>query len=103
MSELISEGEFELIWGARTKPSGDFFEYEDVKNMDIHYVWTVVETGGDDRSWYASPGFHVVNKLGYVVTAKPWTTGDEEAVWFLYDFDDDDEDSEDNENDEDGQ
>jgi len=23
---------------------------------------------GSDGSWYAQPGFHIVNKLGYVMT-----------------------------------
>jgi len=51
------------------------FEHEDVKDLPPNQVWTVVE--GDNGKLYASPGFHYVNKLHYVVTEEPWTEEDE--------------------------
>ena len=54
-------------------------EHEDVKDLDIHYVWTVVE--GDDGSWVIDAGFHVVNKIGYLVTRNPWVLGTETGYY----------------------
>src|SRR3546814_1650226 len=43
-----------------------------LRNMDRRRVWTIIE-GGDDlsRNVYYSPGFHMVNRVGYAVTRKP--------------------------------
>lgn len=54
-------------------------EYADVKGLDNHYVWTVVE--GDDSTWVIDAGFHVVNKIGYLVTRNPWVTGMESGYY----------------------
>lgn len=53
----------------------DQFEHEEVKDLPLHQVWTVVE--GDSGKLYAITGFHIVNKLHYVVTEEPWTEEDE--------------------------
>lgn len=37
-------------------------------------VWTVVE--GDSGKWYISQGFHRVNRVGYLVTDKPFNPED---------------------------
>ena len=90
--ELISEQEFADVWGVYLKPSGDFFEFEDVRYQPLNSVWTVVETGDDrDGSWYAEPGFHVVNKIGYVMTRNPWSDLTRDAVYFLDDLEHDSE------------
>ncbi len=34
-------------------------------------VWTMVE-GDDGESWYIVPGFHIVNRIGHVLTHEPW-------------------------------
>jgi hypothetical protein len=86
---LIPELEFDDSWGAYVSPSGALFTFEDVRNQPHHHVWTVVESGDDsDGSWYAQPGLHIVNKLGYVMTRKPWTDTTPDAVYFLDDFED---------------
>lgn len=63
----------------RRNPNGlmldDQWEHEDVKDLPVNQVWTVVE--GDNGKLYACPGFHLVNKLHYVVTEEPWTEEDE--------------------------
>ena len=84
--ELISEDEFKDVWGVYLQPSGDFFEFEDVRDQPHEHVWTIVDSGDDaDGNWYAEPGFHIVNKLGYVMTRKPWSNATPDAIYFLDD------------------
>lgn len=85
----ISEDDFVEIWGAHGKESGDLYSHHDVKDLPLNTVWTVVS--GDDDSLYAVPGFHVVNKEGYVVTTKPWDDEGLAAYWFFDDFETEDE------------
>ena len=80
--DTIAEAEF---WD-RYKPvevegqEGTYLRpYDDVKDRDIHHVWTVVE--GDDGEWYIEAGFHVVNKIDYMVTENPWETGLESGYY----------------------
>jgi hypothetical protein len=85
--DLISEHEFDVVWGACVQPSGDLFQFEDVRAQSPNHVWTIVDSGDDsDGNWYAVPGFHVVNKLGYVMTRRPWTDSTPDAIYFLDDF-----------------
>lgn len=51
-------------------------------------IWTIVDADG---SLYATPGPRFVNRIGYVVTEKPWVTGDEEAIWCEFEDDEDEE------------
>lgn len=84
----ISEQDFDAVWGVYLKPSGDFFEFQDVRDQPLNHVWTVIETGDDDDgNWYAQPGFHIVNKIGYVMTTKPRSDSTPHAIYFLDDFD----------------
>lgn len=86
-SALIPEDEFEAIWRPYQRSSGDLLYYESICDQSVHYVWTIVEIGDDnDGSWYAQPGFHIVNELGYVMTKKPWTDSTCDAIYFLDDF-----------------
>lgn len=55
-------------------------EFAEARTYPVNHVWTLVD--GDDNNSYATTGFHVVNKFGYVVTEVPWTTEDEIALWF---------------------
>lgn len=54
------------------------YEHAEVKDMDPHHVWTVVESGSDDGPYWALPGFHFVNRDHYRVTAEAWK--DEDAA-----------------------
>ena len=38
--------------------------------IDRHFVWTAVD--GESDKIIIIPGFHIVNRLGYYVTDKPW-------------------------------
>ena len=85
----ISEREFEDVWGVYLKPSGDLFQFDDVRNQSLEHVWTIVDSGDDSNgNWYALPGCHVVNKLGYVMTRKAWSDSTPDAIYFLDDFED---------------
>ena len=86
MDDLISEQEFARDWQPYLKPSGDLFEFVDVRAAPTHHVWTIVDSGDDaDGNWYACPGYHIVNKLGYVMTKKAWVDETRDAIYFLDD------------------
>ena len=90
---MITEDEFWGIWGIITDPQDLLFEFAAVKDHPIKHVWTVVESGDDaDGNWYAIPGVHYVNRLGYVLTEKPWEDDTLDAVYFLDDFESDEDD-----------
>lgn len=92
-ADYISEDEFWDGWGVVQKSSGEMFDFEEVKDQPVNYVWTILESGdGNDGNWYASPGLHVVNRMGYVLTKKPWTDELRDAIYFLDDFDHEGED-----------
>lgn len=96
----ISEDEFWDDWGVIQKSSGELFEFEDVKDRPVGNVWAILESGdGDDGNWFASPGFHIVNRMGYVMTKKPWTDELRDAVYFLDDFDHEEDEDKDTTND----
>ena len=56
-----------------------------LKGCDPKTVWTVVSGDGDA----ILPGFHVINRLGNIVTEKPWTDDIDEIE--LEDLSDDEE------------
>lgn len=58
------------------------WEYHEViaSGVPLNRIWTVIE-GDTGRTWYASPGFHIVNKLGYVVTEVPWEDATIDAIY----------------------
>ena len=84
---MISEDEFHAHWGVKVSASGDLWKYEEVRSFGVQHVWTIVESGSDDDgNWYAVPGFHYVNRLGYVLTDRAWNEGTQDAVYFLDDI-----------------
>ena len=89
--ETIGEDDFEERYLPRQADSGDLFEFDELKRMGIEdrFVWTIVE--GDSGDLYASAGYHLVNRLGYIITEVPWTTRLEEEVWHRFESDDEDE------------
>ena len=80
----LSEDEFEEQFGLVTRPAPGFttlFDAEDIQDIDPNRVWTVIDTDQDDKL-YAIPGLHCVNRVGYVVTERPWPHENIEAVYF---------------------
>ncbi len=62
-------------------------ELEHVKQQPNQYVWTWVEGDGSEslepededapaHGGYLTPGYHFVNRLGYVITEVPWVAAD---------------------------
>jgi hypothetical protein len=49
-------------------------------------VWTLIEVDG---IMYISAGYHLVNRMGYFITEKPWETGLEEIEIEGFDEDED--------------
>lgn len=83
----ITEAEFEAEWGVSAGRDGSLLTFEEANRHPLNCIWTVVETGDDiDRNWYAIPGVHLVNRLGYVSTAKHWTDETLQAVYFQDDI-----------------
>lgn len=74
----MTEAQFVSTFPLINTPDGDTV-YDSPPAVDAHHVWTLVD--GDDGGVLACAGWRVVNRIGYVVTAKAWNTGDEQAVW----------------------
>lgn len=84
VDETMKEHEFWERYGPVETPGQEgqgsyLMDYNDVKDLDAHSVWTVVE--GEDGIWVIAAGFHIVNKLGYLVTEKPWVSGGETGYY----------------------
>lgn len=52
-------------------------ELEHVRKQDPSHIWTIIET--EEKLFYVA-GFHIVNRLGYIITEKPWVSGTEEVA-----------------------
>ena len=85
---LISEDAFVETWGAYVRSDGNMLSFDDVRGQPLNHVWTITNScGGRPDHWIASPGFHVVNVLGYVMTRKPWGDKTPDAFFSFDDFD----------------
>jgi hypothetical protein len=52
-------------------------EEEDyVREQDNNNIWTIVE--GDNDTMFIESGFHIVNRMGYLITKEKW--GEETTV-----------------------
>lgn len=89
-NQFISEDQFREEWGVVQKSDGEMFYFDDVKDQPPEHVWTIVDTGSyEDENLYASPGFHVVNNLGYVMTERAWEADTPDAIYYLHEDIDD--------------
>lgn len=57
-------------------------DFHAIKQYGANHVWTIME--GDDSNLYLSPGFRVVNKIGYVVTVECHDFKYDEVVWCIF-------------------
>lgn len=64
----LTEAEFDKEF----MPHGAIYEWEQIKDVPVNRVWTVVE--GDDGLGIIN-GIHYVNRLGYDITEVPWVNG----------------------------
>lgn len=77
----LSEDAFDATYKPiNASDSESIWEYGQTLAHPIQHVWTIVDA--DDDNLYALAGYHVVNRVGYIVTEVPWEHGDEEGVWF---------------------
>ena len=87
--EVADFFDFEEKYGAVTQLSSDDSsqylletygdDFERVKSTYTDLVWTVVD--GDDGLAYIIPGLHFVNRIGYIISNKPWKTTEELFLW----------------------
>lgn len=68
---------------AGTSDGGNLWDFEQAQHIPLNQVWTVVESGGENDCWYAGPGFHVVNRIGYCVTEQPWSDPAKDAYYYF--------------------
>lgn len=52
-------------------------EWEFVKAQNPNNVWTIID--GDFEQMFIVPGFHVVNRIGYIITEEEWEDQDFEV------------------------
>lgn len=86
----LSEEQFHDTFNPILAESGDLLEFDDVKDLQPEHVWTIVdgdeehecEDGEFRANSYALPGFHIVNKLGYIRSDTPWPHDNIEAIYF---------------------
>lgn len=90
----LTEDQFFEIYKPISKKDGTLvLEKYETLDVDLHNVWTLVD--GDNGGSFAIPGYHLVNRFGYVITEERWDTDEIEAVWQEPDEEEDDEDDED--------
>jgi hypothetical protein len=77
----ISNNDLWTKYEPRDNPAdgGSVWQWEQVRNENPAHVWTLVDS--DTRHQYAVPGFHFVNRFGYIVTKQPWKDDARDAVW----------------------
>jgi len=51
-------------------------ELDFVQSQNPKTIWTLIDGENDNIVYIA--GFHLVNRIGYLITEVPWETGDEE-------------------------
>lgn len=58
-------------------------EYQEVekwqKEKGDNYVWTIMDCEG---GLYAVPGWHYVNRFGYLLAEVPWKEGQRDLKWY---------------------
>lgn len=48
-------------------------DLEYIMSQPSNYIWTLLE--GDTGKLYICPGYHLVNRQGYLLTERPWEEG----------------------------
>ncbi len=92
LAMMISEDDFWGVWGVKHAADDGLFDFDEARGHPVEHVWTIVESGDDmDGNWYAIPGLHYVNRLGYVVTEQPWVDCTLDAIYFADDMDEEDD------------
>jgi hypothetical protein len=61
-------------------------ELEFVRSQDPRSIWTLVD-GGDDDNQYVISGYHLVNRIGYLISTVPFPEDADIEVPILFDSD----------------
>ena len=70
LTEAEFYAEFKPIAPPVEEMGTDMWEFEQLpEGIDCHYVWTIVDDG-DEGNEYVCEGYHIVNRMGYLVTEK---------------------------------
>lgn len=83
----LSETEFETKYvpvpAPDSEPGGGdlIWQHKDTLRIPLRHVWTIMEDDYGNGA-YAVPGYHIVNKIDYLVTEIPWTDETEQGVWW---------------------
>lgn len=80
MAPELSETQWEDTFEPLDGPDGTMLWDSVPDGTQADTVWTVVDSDDGERS-LVLPGIHVVNRIGYSVTAVPWTDPDTVGVW----------------------
>lgn len=59
-----------------------WFEHAETLAYPLRRVWTVVE--GDSGALWALPGYHIVDRVYYLITEEEWTPAEEEQAGYLW-------------------
>lgn len=86
-----------IIEGEPSRPMFETFGQDllTVKRTKERYIWTVIDfdltdsavdrrlyPGEDgDNCWVIVPGYHYVNRIGYMITEVPWESEDIEVIY----------------------
>jgi hypothetical protein len=54
-----------------------------VRAQDDRHIWTLVE--GDDGNLYITNGYHLVNRINYFITKKPFEGEFLEVPYYIFD------------------
>lgn len=83
--DLITEDEFWDHYVPIAGPADSWlWTYDEIKNHDVTRIWTIVE-GDASNHLYALPGWHLVNRLDYVLTEQSWED-DTKAAYYYFDI-----------------
>jgi hypothetical protein len=87
-------------WDAKYKPIKNHFDGSDkfetcgeeldfVLAQDPKCIWTLVD--GDDGNLYIVDGYHLVNRVNYFITEKPFEGSFLEVPYYIFDEEQDDD------------
>jgi hypothetical protein len=80
-SETGSEDDFEAFKPIPSPDGETYWEHRPTLGYPLEQVWTVVSSD-DGEDAIAAPGYHIVNKEGYLVTEIPWTDINQTYYWY---------------------
>ena len=92
MSAILSEEIFDRKYKPIPNQTdyGLVWDYDQIpKDTPLNRVWSITEDGETGNEWL-SPGYCIVNNMGYIITEVPWEDEDISVLWLdREDFDND--------------